>query len=117
MQHFGKRVLAASTLAMAAFATVSFSGEEKKATKSTDKEERGKLSADARAVLNLKTAFDLANYGRNANMPEALIASARMLADIDVKPGKAEKIDGPGVTDDKTRPIDLRKEALQLVEL
>lgn len=106
------------SLAVGSVASLPAGGKKEKEPAGSEKVDRSKVkaSADADAVTTLQTGFELANFGRKAKMPEALVVAARILNSVKVKEGKAEKIEGKDVDKDMTKAGNLKAEALALLD-
>jgi hypothetical protein len=118
--------LPAGVLAVVALLGVAAIG----ADKDTDKDKAAKADEAAKNQVDLSdlgTAFQLIEYGRDQDAPEALITAAGLLNNVsrakiqDLK-AKAEVLDSAGAAvDDKTKPhaaakVDLAQEAKDLIE-
>src|SRR5687768_15539893 len=65
---------------------------KKPEVKKTDdkKDDRGKANPNAAGVEQIQAAYELAEYGRKAPAPEALIVASRLLGTATIEKGKAE---------------------------
>lgn len=74
-----------------------------------------KVTADAQAVDDLRTAYSLAEFGKRSKSPEALVTAARMLGAAAIQMGKTEKEEKGGKAE-KNEKISLRKDAMAFLD-
>jgi len=86
-----KKLVMAFILAMAVFGLVMGAVAEESKEKVNQSEEKGKVTPEAQAVADMTLAGQLADYGRRAKNPSAMIAAAQIMKNTAVQDKKQEK--------------------------